>query len=505
MRHAPLEVEDQLPAALFPTFNNNKDNINMKQSAPASVPPFAAGLSAGGEHKTGSASSASSASSMPSGPPSLASFRSSLSGASLASFAAPMLPFASLPAPSAPLLSRGRGHSSAHLSLVALDPESSVLDKSVLHRLKLQVIKGQAKPAAKSRSVETVTSAHAATKAIPVAASRKRRNHRAGDKPELASLDADNKKQKTVSVAATCNARAFFSLSCRTSLIFSPLVLSLLQHSLVPKQSLLTLEKQLSREGQAPTAADMELAAFAIARHLVEFADDLGAFEPDSEDEEEYAAMAAGAPSPKHRAMMEVPASIPLEWITPMRSLSESYRMQSGIALDGGGDFHSASSTPAFDPAGAALEMERHDSAITMTAQEPAGAAGDAPATQVFHPASPMLLEELEHLPDPDASATETSGLGLGFDLSPLLTSSSAYAALSSSLHLSPLASPKVSPSLLAHLASPDERAAQLGLGGFSLDAPLQALGSPTAHIMAHTTTSSGQHVSLIQHAQMAW
>ena len=494
MRPAPLEVEDKLPAALFPSFNNT-----MKQSVPASSPPFAAGLSAGGEHKTGSASSAASASSMPAGPPSLASFRSSLSGASLASFAAPLLPFASLPAPSAPLLSRGLGHSSAHLSLVALDPESSVLDKSVLHRLKLQMIKGQAKPA-KSRSVESVTSTHAEATVKP---SRKRKNLRAGDKPELASLDVDQKKQKTVSTAEQSAVRVCSLLHehALTFVVSASFLFCLVQLSLVPKQSLLTLEKQLSRD-KAPTAADLELAAFAIARHLVEFADDLATdLEPDSEDEAEFAAMVAGAASPKHRAMVELPASIPLEWISPMRSLSE-FRMQSGVALDGGGDYHSTSSTPSFDPAAAALEMERRDSAITMTAQEPAV---EAPATQVFHPSSPMLLEELEHMPDPDAGVSSAdvsaAGLGLGFDLSPLLTSSSAYAALSSAL--SPLASPKASPSLLAHLASADERASQLG--SFSLDGPMQSLASPTAHLMAHTTTSQGQHVSLIQHAQMAW
>ena len=50
-----------------------------------------------------------------------------------------------LPAPTLPLLSRGVGRSSSHLSLIALDPESSVLQPGVLQRLKLSMIKGEAR------------------------------------------------------------------------------------------------------------------------------------------------------------------------------------------------------------------------------------------------------------------------------------------------------------------------------------------------------------------------
>lgn len=98
----------------------------------------------------------------------------------------------------------------------------------------------------------------------------------------------------------------------------------------------------------AATAADLELAAFALARHLVQFAGELPT-DPDSEDESEFAAMVAGDASLNHRATVELHAhaSIPMECISPMRAMAEACR-QDGGAIDGGGDYHSASATPAF-------------------------------------------------------------------------------------------------------------------------------------------------------------
>jgi hypothetical protein len=76
----------------------------------------------------------------------------------------------------------------------------------------------------------------------------------------------------------------------------------------------------------------------------------------------------------------------------------------------------------------------------------------------------------------------------------------------------SALPSPKVSPALLAHLSSPEERAAMLS---FHLDDHSNSAhppdGGDSSPLLAHTTTSTGARVTLIQHmhshqqAQLSW
>jgi hypothetical protein len=105
----------------------------------------------------------------------LAPFKSSLSGAALASFVAPALPSASLrlPLPERPLLDRGApDNSSAHLSLVSIDPEATVLRPEVLHRLKMQYVhKGagapQATPAAAAAQRQSRRKADSAAADVP--------------------------------------------------------------------------------------------------------------------------------------------------------------------------------------------------------------------------------------------------------------------------------------------------------------------------------------------------
>ena len=532
--------EDKLPEQLFPTFKTPTPTSN------SVVIVTTAGMST--ELKTaetatmiksGSSSAASSSSSsLPSGPPKLSSFRSSLTGASLASFAAPaLLPLASLPlpAPMAPLLSRGAGHSSAHLGLVAMDPESSVLSKDALNRLKLAFIKGGSCTPNTSRSASTASASSSSTASVPTPPTapgqRKRRSSRLStaskERAAEASVDAC-KKQKVL--------------------------------PLVPQQSLLTLEKQLSRgsgaeaDGDEKAAAaspvETELAAFALARHLVDWAssfdlDGADSNEEDAEEEEQAAqtaTTAAAVPMLQH-----APHTLPAEWLSAVPQFFEEPlgRGESGRALDGQGDFQSfqgsssatpdhgqgqeqdqdqdfgaadefasTASTPSFEP-----HMDREDSQASVGGAT-AVAADDEPAQASYaqlagrHAHEDLMQEEEEQ----QAHAAMDSATRLSIQLSPLLSPhSQPLMSLHMHMHmplhlLSPLASPKVSPSLLAHLASPSERAGMLG-AAFSLDdlpsAPQLLQPSPDSPLLAHTTTSAGAHVSLIQHnaphTQMAW
>ena len=123
--HNP-EVSTELPSQLFPAFNPaGMKEVDSTSLLPPGVAAAAASSSAGSEDAQAAPAS---------------SFKAAMS--SFRSF-----PLASLrlPAPTLPLLSRGVGRSSSHLSLIALDPESSVLQPGVLQRLKLSMIKGEAR------------------------------------------------------------------------------------------------------------------------------------------------------------------------------------------------------------------------------------------------------------------------------------------------------------------------------------------------------------------------
>ena len=96
-----------------------------------------------------------------------------------------------LPVPTLPLLSRGVGRSSSHLSLIALDPESSVLQPGVLQRLKLSMIKGEARGVGGKEE-------RAADAALPPAAPglRKRGSSKLASANEIG--EETHKKQKKV-------------------------------------------------------------------------------------------------------------------------------------------------------------------------------------------------------------------------------------------------------------------------------------------------------------------
>lgn len=178
---------------------------------------------------------------------------------SLSSADRPSLPLTSLsiPAPTLPLLSRGEGHSSSHLSLIALDPDSSVLRLDVLQRLQLSVIKGEARGVrgGRDRCVADTTSLPTSSPVL-----RKRTSSKLSSVDDtICEEEKTYKKRKKV--------------RCCSS-----------QLPLVPKQSLLKLDSHLS--SAKCSIVSNELAAFALARHLVDWSEGFN-IEPDFNDEKE--------------------------------------------------------------------------------------------------------------------------------------------------------------------------------------------------------------------------
>jgi len=399
----------------------------------------------------------------------LAPFKSSLSGAALASFVAPPLPFASLrlPAPERPLLERGAPNSSAHLSFVAVDPEASILRPDVLHSMKLQYIRhgcGAELAAASTKPVASRSSADLPPLPPPLREGlRKRKSQRSVRDAE----DEDAKRPKAL--------------------------------PLVPASSLLTLDKHLSREKSAvPSRSAMELAAFAFARHLVDWASEFDvADDGDSDDEEEQEGVASAVASkaleggPMVRLDSHVaaaaaagPSSAFFAPLSPSLSAASS-----------------SASTPAFDP-----EFARDGSARTDALEDEEEALEALPAEPEPMHFSAMLpggldAEAYQRLVAPGAAWSPMFAASSQPLLSPglLPTRGPSGCGVMSFLCLSPLAepsvSPKASPALLAHLASPSERGDLLPM--LSLGAPASAAAHPPA-LLAHTTTTEGARVQLL-------
>jgi len=397
----------------------------------------------------------------------LAPFKSSLSGAALASFVAPPLPFASLrlPAPERPLLERGAPNSSAHLSFVAVDPEASILRPDVLHSMKLQYIRhgcGAELAAASAKPAASKSSADLPPLPPPLREGlRKRKSQRSVRDAE----DEDTKRPKAL--------------------------------PLVPASSLLTLDKHLSREKSAvPSRSAMELAAFAFARHLVDWASEFDvADDGDSDDEEEQedAATAAASKALDAHSAAAAAAGPSSAFFAP---LSPSLSAAS-----------SSASTPAFDPEFARDGSARTDALEGDLADEEEEALEALPAEPEPMHFSAMLPGGL------DAEAYQRLAVAPGAAWSPMFAASSqpllspgllpsrgpSGGGVMSFLCLSPLAepsvSPKASPALLAHLASPSERGDLLPM--LSLGAPASAAAHPPA-LLAHTTTAEGARVQLL-------
>lgn len=503
-------LEMELPPQLFPSF---KPTEMKTVDSTSLLPPVVAAAAAAAGHSAGpeDAKSASASSFQTA----VSSFRSSLSGAALASFVAPSLPLASLrlPAPTVPLLSRGVGRSSSHLSLVALDPESSVLQPGVLHRLKLSVIKGEARGVSGKEERD-------ADAALPSAAPglRKRGSSKLSSVSNDRVGEETHKKQKKVQLTSTRFANQLLRCSCMLSDVrrltrsdsFLCVCSVVFQLPLVPKQSLLTLDTQLSRDKSS--AASAELAAFALARHLVDWAEGFN-IEPDEDEEEEepetarplvVSKAASGAIGSLPR-MPEVDSVPPAEWMVRAESESQGHAFTYSTP-----DCHSAASTPAFEP-----PMSRSGSSASLATITPPD--NEHEFDSLHHAAAAGATTEgrLHDLCVLQQADTAGSFLFPSATFSPLVSAHGNLPQLTLlpqlSLGLSSaLASPKVSPALLAHLSSPEERAAMLSfhLDDHSSHPPDGGQSSP---LLAHTTTSTGARVALVQHMhshqqeQLSW
>jgi hypothetical protein len=288
---------------------------------------------------------------------------------------------------------------------------------------------------------------------------------------------------------------------------------------LVSSASLLTLDKQLSREKKgAPSGASLELAAFALARHLVDWAADFVVDDEDDADEDEEV------------EEMELKA--------PVASAAAAAAPAAALALDGG-SLSQLNPRPSSEWM-ARLSSEEHDVDFAASSFDPftpstaAGAPSSGAATPSFQPEfardGSAQTDALLGIDDDDdeGESTQQEPALLRFDapqptdlddggvhavprallwspvlaplLSPELAASSAMVA-GAFLCLSPLASPKASPALLAHLASPTVRGEQLQLLphlSLAEEGAAHAHASARLNLLAHTTTAEGAHVQLL-------
>lgn len=384
---------------------------------------------------------------------------------------------ASLRIPAKPLLESGHRSSSSHLGLIALDPARSILSPSVLRQMKLNFIReGCGRP-----SEEEVEKKEQEKK-------KRSARQRMEDEEEEQKM---KKRQKMIPI--------------------------------VPLQSLLTLEKQLSRDSAdgdgderekkrdsrsaSPAAAESEtreFAALALARHLVDWTEGLGCtfFSDDEEEEEdEEKSEAQLAAEAEIAAAMDDtlppvhPSSIqPIYSSAELAALTSCFEEEEESPFDSGSEMSEAP-TPSLEM------MERSESSrtlSTMQQEEQEDEAAEQQQQQQHFVSSDELSMLQRMLESPRAPLTEMLTIDTEMGIAPELPSSIFLLSPHHPMTLSPFAvSPKTSPLLTYQLQSHELQPQPLMLDDQQLPA------SPT---LASTMTSAGdQMISLIQHQRAIW